>query len=263
MLGLSEAERERGVVAVSGGNFAQAVAYAGRVLGVRSRIIMADNTPANYVQATQGYGAEVELVPTIQDAFDRAERYRSRGWAYLHAYDNPLMMAGNGTIGLELLEEVPDLTDVFISIGGGGLIGGITTALKGVRPEVRVWGVETEGADGMSRALAAGEVVPIQPTSLAKTLGAPYVAGDALQIVEHQVEEVRVVSDAGAYHALKFLLERAKLMTELAAACTLAAAEGLADRFGPNHHVVMLLCGGNASLGDICVYKGEFEEGVG
>lgn len=251
MLGLSEAERERGVVAFSGGNFAQAVAYAGGVLGIRTRVLMPSSTPKNYLEATREYGAEVELRETLEDVIAGVEAYRRQGLSPLHPFDSPMMMAGNGSLGLELLEEVPELTDVLVSIGGGGLMAGVVTAVKALRPEVRVWGVETEGADAMARSLRAGEVVPITATSIAKTLGAPYVARAALELAQEQLEGVLVVSDREALDGLVFLLERAKLLAEPAASCTLAAAARLKERFSEDHHVALVLCGGNVALGDL------------
>ncbi len=136
-------------------------------------------------------------------------------------------MAGAGTIGLELLEDLPGLTDVVISIGGGGLISGITVAINALKPEARIWGVETEGSETMGQALQAGRVVQITPTSLAKTLGSPYIAEDALALMQRHPEQYVLVSDREAFEAGVFLLERAKLNTELAASCTLAAARRL------------------------------------
>jgi len=255
MLHLRDEEKERGVVAVSGGNFAQGVAYAGKVLGVRTHIVMPQYTPHNYVAATKSYGAQVELLPDVQAAFDRAEEYKRQGWIYFHPYDDPDIMQGHGTIGLELLEDVPQLTDVIISVGGGALMGGNAVAIKELKPSVRIWTVETEGADAMGRALQAGKVVHIRPTSLAKTLGAPYVAADALWIAQRHVEDHIIVSDAQAFRAQVLLLERAKVLAELAASCTLAAAERLQDNFSSADHVVLVLCGGNVSLDDLTEYK--------
>ncbi|HEX6288938.1 MAG TPA: threonine/serine dehydratase [Herpetosiphonaceae bacterium] len=259
MLCLSSEERARGVVAVSGGNFAQGVAYAGNRLDVHTTIFMPIHTPRNYVEATRCYGAQVELTPDIQAAFDAAEYYQERGLSFLHPYDDPDVMAGNGTIGLELLEDVPHVTDVIVSVGGGGLMGGTTVAVKGLKPQTRVWSVETEGADALAQALQAGRVVQIQPTSLAKTLGAPAVAADALSIAQQHIEQHVLVSDREAYEAQRFLLERAKVLTELASSCTLAAAERLAPGFSSEDHVVLVLCGGNVSLDDLLLYKSRFE----
>src|SRR5688500_4834570 len=154
MLGLTDAERSGGVVAVSGGNHAQAVAFAARQLGIRPMIVMPESTPHNYVAATEAYGAEVDLQPTIADAFARIEHYRAEGMAFIHPFDDPQVMAGQGTLGLEIIEDLPDATDLIVSIGGGGLMSGVAAAVKGTNPRARIWGVETEGADAMSRALA-------------------------------------------------------------------------------------------------------------
>ena len=262
-LELSAAARARGVVGVSGGNFAQGAAYAGGRLGVKTRMIMPQATPENYLAATRGYGAEVELAPDIASAFARLEDYAREGWTVVHPYDAESMMAGSGVVGLEIIQDLPDVTDVIVSIGGGGLIAGVTSALKAIKPELRVWGVETEGADAMARALAAGEVVTIAPTSLARTLSAPYVSARALEVVQQEVEAVLVVPDAEAYRAQRLLMERAKVVPELAAACTLSAAERLAGGpgpgFGPDSHVALLICGGNVSLEDLCAYRARFE----
>jgi len=259
VLQLSQEQREKGVVAVSGGNFAQGVAYAGKILGVRTLICMPSYTPKNYIEATRAYGADVELAPTFPEILELAQSYQRQGLTFLHPFDNPNQMAGNGTIGLELFEDLPELTDVFISIGGGGLIAGNILAIKAIKPEVRIWGVETEGADTMGQALKAGKVVQITPTSLAKTLGAPYVAEDALLLAQKHLEQYILVSDKEAFEAQLILLERAKVITELAASCTLAAARRLNGTFGKNNHVVLLLCGGNVSLDNLIGYHEQFK----
>jgi threonine dehydratase len=248
------------VVAVSGGNFAQGVAYAGQRLGVETLICMPEYTPQNYIRATQAYGAQVILSPTMQETFENAYRYQREGWQFLHPFDNPYQMAGCGTIGLELLEDLPGMTDVFVSIGGGGLIGGIMVAIKTLKPTVRIWGVETEGSDTMGQALKAGKVVQITPKSLAKTLGAPYVAEYALQLAQQYLEKHVLVSDQEAYTELVFLLERSKVLTELAAACTLAAARKVQQTFGKDDQVVLLLCGGNNSLDNLREYQSLFQQ---
>ena len=173
-LGLSAEERGQGLVAVSGGNHAQAVAYAARTLGLKSVILMPESTPANYVDATRGYGAEIKFAANVGAAFAEVAEYERQGWAYIHPFDDPVVMAGQGTIGLEILDDVPQVTDIIVSMGGGGLIGGIATAVRSLKPTVRVWGVETEGADCMSKSLAAGQIVTLEAiTSIARTLGAP------------------------------------------------------------------------------------------
>jgi threonine dehydratase len=259
LLSLSDEERGRGVVAVSGGNHAQGVAYAARRLGVPAVICMPQATPANYLDATRGYGAEVLLTPDIHAAFAETDRLESQGRVLLHPFDDPLVAAGQGTIGLEILEDAPDVTHVYVSIGGGGLLAGVGTALKSVKPDVQVVGVETEGADAMSQALAAGRPVELPAiTSIARTLGAPKVSAFTLEAARRLAREVVVVPDAEAVAALVLLLERAKVLTEPAAACCLAAAERQRAHLKPGDHVVLLLCGGNVSLADVCSYRQRF-----
>jgi threonine dehydratase len=255
VLQLAPELRKNGIVGVSGGNFAQGLALAGSVLHAPAIVCMPESTPRNYVEATKAYGAKVDLSPAFPEVFARAELYRQQGWNLLHPFDNPHQMAGAGTIGLELMEDLPNLTDVFVSIGGGGLIAGITVAIKALQPEARIWGVETEGSDTMGQALRAGKVVQINPTSLAKTLGSPYVAEDALILMQRHLHKHILVSDREAFEAGQFLLERAKLNTELAASCTLAAARRMRGAFSENDHVVLLLCGGNISLDNWMEYQ--------
>lgn len=255
LLSLPPEERQRGVVAVSGGNHAQAVAYASSVLGMNSVILMAESTPKNYVEATRGYGAKVDLQPTITDAFAKIKEYEAEGMVFVHPFDDPLVMAGQGTVGLEIMEDLPDATDIIVSIGGGGLAGGVATAVKAVNPAVRLWGVETLGADAMSQALAAGHPVELAAiTSIAKTLGAPSVSAETLAFAQRHLESVTVVTDAEAVESLQFILERLKVITEPAASCTLAAAEKLISNFRPDSKVVLILCGGNTGARDLCGY---------
>src|SRR5262245_66233587 len=161
MLSLSAEERRRGVVAVSGGNPAQGVAYAARELGVAATLAMPATTPRNYLDATRGYGADIVLTPDIKAAFAEAYRLEATGRILIHPFDDPLVAAGQGTIGLEILEDLPSVRRVYVSIGGGGLITGVASALRAINPAVRVIGVETHGADAMARSLAAGELVEL------------------------------------------------------------------------------------------------------
>ena len=251
-LSLKPEERGQGIVSVSGGNHAQAIAYAACTLGLRAVVIMPESTPANYVEATRGYGAEVKFAPHAGAAFAQVAEYERQGWAYIHPFDDLAVMAGQGTIGLEILDDMPQVTDVIVSIGGGGLISGVATAIRTLKPAVRVWGVETEGADCMSKSLAAGRVVTLDAiTSVARTLGAPAPSERTLAMVKDLVESVTVVPDSEALAALRFLLERLKVLTEPAASCTLAAADRLTDQFSPERHVVLLLCGGNMPMEDL------------
>jgi threonine dehydratase len=255
LLSLSAGERKRGVVAISGGNHAQAVAYASRVLDVDAVVLMPESTPQNYVEATKNYGATVDLQPTIGIAFEKIKNYEAEGRIFIHPFDDPLVMAGQGTLGLEIMEDLPQITDLIISIGGGGFGGGVTTAVKATKPAVRIWGVETIGADAMSQAIKAGHPVELAAiTSIAKTLGAPSVSARTLALAQEHLEEVLVVPDEEAVKELQFILERLKILTEPAASCTLAAALRLKDQFNNDNNLVLVFCGGNLSLADLCKY---------
>ncbi len=252
LLGLSATERERGLVAVSGGNHGKAVAYAARRLGLQARIIMFQSTAPSAVAACRAYGAEVELLPTPAAGFERAAALEREGLTYVHPFADAAVVAGQGTLGLEIVEAAPTVTDVIASIGGGGMIGGVATAVKAHNPAARIWGVETVGADAMSRALAAGAVVQLEAvTSLAATLGAPAVSPLTLALAQQHLEEVLVVPDRDAVADLLWLLDHVKVLTEPAAACTLSAARRLAGRFGADSHVVIILCGASMSLEEL------------
>ncbi|MCU1289517.1 MAG: Pyridoxal-5-phosphate-dependent protein beta subunit [Acidobacteria bacterium] len=252
MLTLSEEEKTRGVVAVSGGNHAKAVAFAAQTLGFQALILMPDFTPENYINETKGYGAEVELFPTMAEAFRRAKEYESEGRINIHPFDDEIVIAGQGTIGLEILEDVPQVTDVIVSIGGGGLAGGVAAAIKAIKPGVKIWGVETKGAESMAKALEAGHIVELEKiTSIARTLGAPAVAPITFELARKYLSGVTVVSDEEAVEELFYILDHAKVLTEPATSCTLAAAKRLSANFTAESHVVLILCGGNIGLNDL------------
>ncbi len=255
MLQLTPEEKSAGVVAVSGGNHAQAVAYASSVLGVDAVILMPENTPQTYLDSTHGYGATIDLRPDIADAFAGLEAYQQQGRVLIHPFDDDAVIAGQGTLGLEIMEDVPQATDIIASIGGGGMAAGVALAAKSVNPALRAWAVETVGADAMSQAIAAGRPVTLPAiTSIAKTLGAPFVTDRTLNLIRDLYESVTVVPDSEAVDALLYIAGRLKVITEPAAACTLAAAERLRKNFTPQSHVVLVLCGGNTSIADACGY---------
>jgi threonine dehydratase len=261
MLSLSTEQKAAGVVAVSGGNHAQGVAYAARHLGVRATICMPQSTPQNYLAATRGYGADIVLCEHIAAAFAEAARREREGATLVHPFDDPWIAAGQGTIGLEILDDLPEVTRVYASIGGGGLIAGMATAIKSIAPAVRVFGVQTHGADAMAQSVAAGQLVELpQITSIARTLGAPKVSPFTLQAVQRLVDDVLVVDDAATFAALEFLLERTKQLVEPAAACCLAAAERHRGTWRADEKIVLLMCGGNVALADLVRYRTQFGE---
>jgi threonine dehydratase len=262
MLRLSGAERAGGVVAVSGGNHGLAVAYAARELGIAATVIMPSTSAITSVQRARDDGAEVILTDTIGEAFAHGLGEVAVGKVIIHPFDDPAVIAGQGTLALELYADAPETTDVIASVGGGGMIMGVATALKALNPKIRIWGVETLGADAMTQALQAGEPVALDHlSSIAITLGAPSVSARTLAGVRELVEEIVLVSDEEAVRSIEVLSQTSKIITEPAAACTWAAALRLRDRLPADARVALVLCGGNASLDDINRWRSQFPGG--
>ena len=251
MLALGEAALSKGVVAVSGGNFARAVGYCSGALGVDAIVCMPENAPQGSIDATRDYGATVELLPDAVAAFARADDWVTRGRAALHPFDNAEQVAGNGIVALEIMEDCPRLTDIFVSIGGGGLIAGIISAITAMMPAVRIWGVEPELAPTMHLSLAADELIDITPASLTKTLGAPFVSQTAFELCRRRLEDLILVSDLDLIAAQQYFITHEGIAPELAAASTLAAADKIKSRLKPDDQIVLLICGCNDSPADI------------
>jgi threonine dehydratase len=245
LLAMADEERTRGVVTVSGGNHAIAVAEVGRALGIPARVYMPEATPAYNVEQARQRGAEVVLTADAATGFARAEADGAAGRTYIHPYDDPLIIAGHGTVGLEMAAQEPHLTHAFIAIGGGGFAAGVAAALKARLPHIRLIGVETEGATTMTEALAAGKPVPIRPTSIARTLGAPFVTERTLAAAATLLDRVVVVPDGAVVRDLHRLLETEKLLVEPAAACVLTAARQLAPELPGDAVIGLILCGSN------------------
>jgi threonine dehydratase len=255
LLGLADAERAAGVVAVSGGNHGVAVADTAGSLGIAATVVMPSSAPARSVAACRASGADVRLTGDMAGAFTLLDELVAEGRTLVHPFDDALVLAAQGTVGLEFAEDAPDVTDVLVSIGGGALISGVATAFPGVR----VWGVETEGADAMSRALAAGAPVPIAPTSIASTLSAPHVSALTLEHVSALVEDVLVVSDADAVRGCLTLAEEAKVWTEPSAGCLVPAAHRVLDRVGPGARLGLVVCGGNVTAEQVQDWTARFD----
>lgn len=258
LLSLSDPERSAGVVAVSGGNHATAVADAAGTLGVAATVVMPEYAPSRSIAAARAAGADVRLTSDIPEAFALTAALVEDGLTRVHPFDDPVVIAGQGTVGLELAADAPDLTDVLVSIGGGGLISGVATAFRARRPDVRVWGVETAGAEAMSRALAAGEPVPVALSSVVTSLSAPAVSPLTLAHARELVEDVVVVPDADAVRGTVALAEEAKVWTEPAAGCLVPAAHRVRERVGPGARLGLVVCGGNVTVGDVLEWTGRF-----
>ena len=245
MANLTDEEKMRGVVSLSAGNHAQALAYAATMAGAPSVIVMPEGAVKAKVEATRGYGGEVIL--TDQDLLKTAlEIQRERGMTLVHPFDDLHTIAGTGTLGLELLEDVPQLDMVICGIGGGGLISGVAAALKLRQPDTRVIGVEPEGAPGMTLALEKGE--PVHMTTLntvADGLAAPFVGQHNLDHVRAYVDDVITVRDSEIVEAMRLVLERAKILAEPAGAASLAALISGQVELRGGESVVCVLSGGN------------------
>jgi threonine dehydratase len=247
---LTPEERERGAITISAGNHAQALAVAAHDEGVDALVLMpADASPAK-VAATRGYGATVDLESA--DSMGALERMRAiaaeSGRVIVHPYDDPLIVAGQGTVGLEIVEDAPDADTVIVPIGGGGLIAGIATAVKGLRPDARVIGVEPELSAAMRTALDAGHPVPAVPgLTIADALRSPVAGTTALEVCSRLVDDVVLVSDDEIRQGMRFLYERAKLACEPGAAVGVAALlAGRIDVRG-SAGVALVISGGNVA----------------
>lgn len=260
LLTLTAGERAAGVVAVSGGNHGIALADVATSMDIAAIVVMPTSAPARSVAAVRGTGADLRLTPDMAGAFALAIALVAEGRTPVHPFDDPLVVAGQGTVGLELAADAPGLTDVLVSIGGGGLIAGVATALRAAHPGVRVWGVETEGAEAMSRARAAGGPVPVDLTSIASTLSAPSVSQLTYDHATALVEDVLVVSDADAVGGSIVLAEEAKLWTEPAAGCLVPAARRVVERVGPGVRLGLVVCGGNVTAADVRGWLDRFGE---
>ncbi|HEY7937501.1 MAG TPA: threonine/serine dehydratase [Candidatus Limnocylindrales bacterium] len=257
---LTADERRRGIITLSAGNAAQAYAWAGRTAGVPATVVMPAAAVRSKVDACRGYGAEVVLLgANVGEALVEMERVRdARGLTYCHPFDDPFVIAGHGSIGLELLEDLPEVDVVVVGVGGGGLISGIAAALKESRPGIRVYGVEPERSNALSLALERGEIVQIQPVSIADGLGAPFAGQWTLAMVQHYVDGIVLLDDPAIMAGMRFAAERMKQLFEPAGAAALAAllTGRLPVRSG--ERVALIASGGNVELSRV----GEFFAGA-
>jgi threonine dehydratase len=250
LLRLDEEERARGVVTISAGNHAQAVAWAAAAAGTRAVVVMPEHASPAKVEASRGYGADVVLHGTAREAFARAfEIAEERGMRFVHPFDDEEVVAGHGSCGLEIMEDLPDVGTVVVPVGGGGLVSGIATAMTCVRPGVAVWGVEPEGADAMRRSLEAGRAVHLEAVdTVADGLGAPMAGVLNHALVAAHARGVVLVSDDEIVGAMKVMLERTKLLAEPAGAAGLAALLQGRVPLVDGAPVAVVVSGGNVDL---------------
>lgn len=243
---LSDAERSRGVVAASAGNHAQGVALAAQLLGTKATVFMPEGAPIPKAEATRAYGAEIRVAGATLDEALRAAIVHAEqtGAILIHPFDHPDIVAGQGTVGLEILEQVPDVKTVVVSVGGGGLISGIAVAMKSIRPDITVVGVHAKGAASFPASLEAGRPIPLETMSTIADGIAVGCPGElTFELVRQYVDEVRTVSEDALARALLMILERAKLVVEPAGVAAVAAIMEAPARFEPP--VVSVLSGGN------------------
>ncbi len=256
---LSAAQRDRGVAAYSSGNHAQAVALSARLLRTSATILMPDDTPPAKLEATRGYGAEIVTYDRYEE--DRvalgASLAKERGLVLVPPYDDPLVMAGQGTAALELLEDAGRLDLLVVPVGGGGLIAGCATAAKGRSGAIRVVGVEPEAGDDTRRSLAAGERVAIAvPRTIADGLQATEPGRLTFEVNRRLVDEVVTVTDDEILVAMAFLFDRLKLVTEPSGAVGVAAL--LVGRVGAaGRRIGVVISGGNVGVERFCALLGD------
>ncbi|MGD8320657.1 MAG: threonine/serine dehydratase [Gemmatimonadota bacterium] len=259
LLRLSEEERRRGVITISAGNHAQAVAWAAQTAGTSAVVVMPEHASRTKVEASLGYGAEVILHGDARAAFARAyELAEERDLCFVHPFDDEEVVAGHGSCALEILEDLPDVGSIVVPVGGGGLVSGIAAATAAVRPWVEVWGVEPEGADAMYRSLQAGEAVHLdQVDTVADGLAAPMAGELNHALVAAHARGVVLVRDGDIVDAMKVLLERTKLLVEPAGAAGLAALLRGRIPLDDAAPVAVILSGGNVDLDTLVRLLGE------
>jgi threonine dehydratase len=243
VVSLTEEEKARGIVTWSAGNAAQGAAFAAAEEGIACAVFMWRTANPLKVAATRGYGAEVDLTAeTPADAHDRLLAYvEETGRTFVHPFDDPVLQAGHGTLGLEVVEDLPEVATIAVPVGGGGLIAGVACAV-----DCRVVGVEPQGAPSLSAALERGEPVRIEPSSIADGLNAPFTGAGTLAVCRERVDEVVLVSDEEIAEAMRFLYIRAKLACEPAGAAAVAALLTGRVTVEPGRPVVAVVSGGNA-----------------
>jgi threonine dehydratase len=246
---LTEDEKKRGVISISAGNHAQALAYASAVEGIDALVVMWQTASPMKISAARGYGATIDTeAADIPSAFERLEELiESTGRTLVHPYDDPYVMAGQGTVGLEMLEDAPEADVVLVQVGGGGLISGIATAVKGLRPDARVIAIEPERSPALHESLKAGEPVTVEAKSIADGLNGPYAGANCVQVcLELGVESV-LVTEVALEEAFRFMYGRMKLACEVAGAATAAALLSGAFVPEPGQTVAAVVSGGNVA----------------
>ena len=246
---LTNEEKRRGLISISAGNHAQALAYAAAVQGLDALVVMWEDASPMKIAAARGYGATVDTeAPDKVAAFERLEQLiEETGRTLVHPYDDPVVMAGQGPVGLEMLEDEPQAEVVLVQVGGGGLVSGIATAVKGLRPDARVVAVEPERSPALHEGLKAGHVVHVEAESEADGLNGPYAGENCIAICAALGVESVLVSEAALKEGFRFMYGRMKLACELAGAATAAALLAGKVELEPGAKVAAVVSGGNVA----------------
>ena len=264
MLQLTSEQRAAGVIAASAGNHAQGVAYAARQLGITATIVMPETTPLSKIRGTEELGASIVLHGSrYGEAYDKAsELQQQHGYTFVHAFDDPEIIAGQGTIGLEILEQLPDLDMVVVPIGGGGLIAGIALAIKQIRPDIRIIGVEAERLPSMKTSIEAGHIQVHHPANtIADGISITKVGQHTFPLVRQYIDEITTVSEEAIASAIMMLLEREKTLTEGAGAVGFAAlSHGCIDNI-KDKKIVVVLSGGDMTMLTVILERGLESDG--
>ncbi len=250
MMSLDEEELKRGVTAVSAGNHAIAVAFAAKTVGTSAKVVMPKSANRSRIERCKSYGAEVILVDDVHKAFEKVKEIEEQeGRSFIHPFEGPLTALGTATVGLELCEQVKDMDAVIVPIGGGGLIAGISAAVKQMQPECKVYGVEPEGADSMSKSFKAGKPEEIDKVdTIADSLGAPHAAPYSFGLAKKFVDEIVKVSDKQLADTMELMFREMKLALEPAGASATAALRfPLHDKL-EGKRVGLIVCGTNIDL---------------
>lgn len=258
---LSEEEKSHGVIACSAGNHAQGVALAAQEAGIEATICLPEGAPISKVEATRSYGANVVLVPGVyDDAYQKALELRDeKGYTFIHPFDDEEVIAGQGTIGLEILDQLDDVEAIVVPIGGGGLISGIAFAVKSLRPDVKIYGVQAEGAPSMAKSLLEDEIICLEEArTIADGIQVKEPGEHTFDLCRKYVDEIVTVSDDEVAGAILKLIETQKLITEGAGAVSVAAV--MYDKIPvTGKNVVCLLSGGNI---DVTILSKVIERGL-
>ena len=246
---LSDHEKGRGVISISAGNHAQALAYASAVEGIDALVVMWQTASPMKIAAARGYGAAIDTeAADIPSAFTRLEELiETTGRTLVHPYDDPVVMAGQGTVGLEIAEDLPHADVVLVQVGGGGLVSGIATAVKGMRPETRVVAIEPERSPALHESLKAGAPVTVEAKSIADGLNGPYAGANCVSVCTDLGVESALVSEDALREAFRFMYGRMKLACEVAGAATAAALMSRAVEVEPGETVAAVVSGGNVA----------------